>query len=226
MSKILLDVGGYSWHCVQNLIGFEHSDQIYERGALFCIDSRTSIRKDNVRFYKAQRELVDYQQAQMRKEAYAWQEVAYKRYQCVGISGLEADDVIGLHYDEGDTIISIDKDFAQLTGAQLVDYFEQPWGFTRLQKKSKLNISSPGRWLTWQLCSGDNTDGIPRIPWTFDRNSIPWVFSRKNPLKAAIELYPTQKVKDSLNCLLLPTPLYMGLDPINFALTRYEGEFP
>lgn len=225
MSKILLDVGGYSWHAVQNLVDFKHADSLYERGALFCIDSRVSIRKQNVRFYKAARELVNYQQSEMRKQAYEWQAVACKRYKCVGIDGLEADDVIALAYKEGDTIVSIDKDFAQLIGVRLVDYYETPWGFDRLQKKSKFHISTPGRWLTFQLVTGDNTDGIPRIPWTWDRTSIPWCFSRSNPLKAAIELFPTRRVEDSLNCLLLPTPLYLGLNPVEFALNRYEGEF-
>ncbi len=218
----LIDLSGLAYHVTGNLLDWQHSDILYEQGCVFCADSDTSIRKEYVPLYKSYRGLVSYEQTERKNEAKAWLQRAYKRYKCVGVDGLEGDDIIAFNYTTGDTIVTIDKDFLQLPGAQLVDFYSTPWGFERVQRKvAKFNISTPLLFLTYQLIWGDATDTIPRLLLSSDRVTGPWIMNTTCPFNTAVEVLPGQSLRDNLYCATLPTPLYLGLDPVEYIRSKY-----
>ncbi len=228
--KTLIDMGTMSWHVTGQLLGdWKYTDDLYDSGALFCFDDQQgSIRKDNIKFYKATRELVTHTQSEMRRVARAWAREAFQRYkkQSVGVTGLEADDLLALHYEYGDTVCTSDKDALQLPGVKLIDCYGTPWGFERVQRKiASFNVSTPLRWLTYQAVYGDSTDGIPRLLPSFDRKTGVWIMTRDKPFRAALGLMPPQRFIDNLNCAVLPTPLYLDLDPVMYVIKRYTDDF-
>lgn len=230
---MLIDMGFVSWRMAWEAIQSEVDpswrwlDRLVDEGALLCFDSSTSIRKATYPWYKQHRGGWEerYEKETMREYARQWCHRAKERYpfDFMQQDGLEADDFIGWYY-EGHDVLAIDKDFLQLPGIRLVDFDLVPWSFERAQKKVTPNISSPERFLAYQLLHGDTTDCIPRTIPSSDRKTIPNVLATDTPLLAAIETLPRQVAVDHLNVLLVPTPLVRHIDPIDYALRRYGYE--
>lgn len=187
-----------------------------------CADSKYSIRKEAIANYKANRANPSPDVMRMRKEINLWIDKAIQRYENVKqVRGLEADDLLVLYAGHTEGIISEDKDLLQTNYIKLVDNGMNEWGIDRVQKKTKLSLARGERWLTYQLLMGDVADNIKRSIPTKDRAIAPWCFNQKSPLRAALSIITEDTARNSLNLLLLPTPLWSGKDAIETALETY-----
>lgn len=219
------DLGGLSWTALFTYNGrgyvdrlmFEHDDLV------LCSDSRTSIRRKCYPGYKTTRLGVDPKQLERYKLAHELQLWACDRYsdRCIGRDGHEADDIMAIQFNPGDTLMTNDKDLLQVKGAKLIDFAGKPWGFERQQKKVSVNISTPALFLLYQAMYGDVTDDVKRILASRDRNTGPWILSQPVPIDAACAILPLELLKDNLNLVMLPTPLITGQDPIEAYRERY-----
>lgn len=225
MPSMLIDIGylSFTWCRVQT------RNQLLERlldaGALLCFDSHYNMRMAKYDWYKANRGAsMPAVTHELKAEAKAWQAQIKKLYPeyCLEIEGLEADDVIALELAKNDDvyIMTRDHDFLQLRNAYLVDKNMERWSVTRLTQKT-LYLEQGERYLTYQLLHGCSTDTVPRTILSSDRYTAPFVFSQPNPLRVALSMIPEQKARESLDVLLLPTPLYTNTDSIEEALARY-----
>lgn len=195
-----------------------------DKGAMFFLDDPVNSRMVRYPWYKANRTTLDPRTAALKvlaKELQLWLTATYPN-QCMQAYGHEGDDLIAYAAlngpDEGHVIIGEDKDFLQLCGAWLWTVHGDPWGIERLHKKTKLPLKQGRRFLAWQLLYGDLADNIPRRLFSKDLYTGPYVFSTDDPLSTAIEMLPEQQVRESLDVLLLPSPLLTGRDPIDQAL--------
>ncbi len=225
--RILLDVGVWSWKAVASEHLYENpweaTDKMCEAGALFCFDSRTSLRKDKYPFYKAGRS--DKSNSPMREKAHEWCRKALARYDCRAIvEGLEADDLLLYNIRPDDLTMTTDKDILQSTDAFLVGTDLVPWGIERMQRYTKLPLKRGRTFIAYQLIKGDATDNIPSLLPKFDRKLAREIMNSADPLMAAIMLFPEKDVRRNLELLLMPTPLYTSRDPIDQALGLKDGE--
>lgn len=221
---ILVDMGYFGFKQCQNPKRWEIIDHLLNNGAELCFDHPVSLRKKAYDWYKTNRgETLPKITQVIKSMSQEWQKQILHRYPayCHQEYGLEGDDIIAIQFKEGDWIIAEDKDFLQIPGAWLVDLKMEHWGFEREQKKIKHHISTPERWLTWQLLHGDVCDTIPRTLFSKDRSSIPFIFSQEHPLQTALDFITIEIARASLDVLLLPTPLYWRIDSIQYAIQKY-----
>lgn len=227
--RIVIDGGTWSWH-IAGILNNGHgdwwteTDKMIESGALLCCDSHDSLRRKHVPMYKANRKNLPPSTMKLKRIADEWTRMAQTRYQdanCLTVVGLEADDVVALIYKATDMIISRDKDFLTLPDAYLVTPTLIQWGIERQQAKTKVPLAQGERWLAYQILTGDAADGIPRLVHSKDRNTINSIMTLEHPLDMILQMFSEDTLRDSLNCLLLPTPLYTGVDPIDEARRRY-----
>lgn len=224
---IVVDMGTWSWHVIAGTLygnsRWGSTDSLCEQGSVLCMDSEVSIRRDRLPWYKANRDELSTATAHMRRLAHEWAHEATRRYSCIRAErGLEADDLVAMYAGPDDIIISLDKDLLTLPEwTYLIGPDLQPWGIERQQRRTKLPLAKGERWLTYQLLHGDRADNIPRLMYTRDRTTARHVFAQDSPLRAALEMMPERRVKESLACLLLPTPFFTDVDPIEEGLRRY-----
>src|SRR5260221_1203451 len=200
-------------------------EQMCDKGYIICIDSDQSIRKDKYDWYKTNRNNLFTQEAiELRVEIKAWRREAVKKYgDCIrAIPGLEADDLMAMYASPNDTILSPDTDMLQLVGVKLIDINPEDLATKRLAKMGKQGITQGERFMAYQLCVGDGTDTIARLLFTKDRTTIPSIMTQDHPLKTVLEMVNIDKARAHLDCLLTPTPLYSGVDPILYC-ERYYG---
>lgn len=224
-----IDFGGYSWTACAKM-KYRPAKEIWkdvhkavQNGDMFCMDSQHSIRKKNLPWYKANRIVQTPETEHLRACAWEFQNKFIKLYpdSVVAMSGLEADDLCALMASPTDWIMSTDKDLLTLTEANLVDLSGIPWGIERI--KTKLPVAQGNRWVTYQLLFGDPADNIQRLLPSKDIYSAKIIFQSANPLEAAISYLPPGLVRQHLQAICLPTPLYAAphLDPIDWALAQY-----
>lgn len=224
----IVDMGTWSWKQASAISygasKWAATDRLAENGAKFCCDSRNGIRAAAYPSYKANRKSLPAATLNLAILARDWMREARKRYDLIYMDGLEADDVCATisALDNNPKILSTDKDYMQLPAAELYGADLLPWGIERIQKKTKLPLRQGSVFLAYQLLYGDVSDGIPRALYSYDRTTGPYVFSCREPLIAAIEMLPEDVVRERLNLLMIPTPLFTGTDPIDEALHRYQ----
>ena len=223
------DMGMISYFCnTQPEFAFDPwalTDELVNDGIILCMDSEQSIRKDKYPWYKTNR-LTDMtvEAIERRLQIREWRRAAVIRYplNIRAIAGLEADDLCAMYASPGDTILTEDKDALQLEGIKLVDIHGTEWANKRLEKLSKQGITQGERFISWQLCVGDNTDTIPRLLYTKDRTTIPAIMQTEHPLKTLLGMVNIDKARDHLNCLLTPTPLHTGIDSVLYVERIYN----
>lgn len=204
-------------------------DNLIEGGAVLCLDAKTNIRKAFQPTYKANRMHKKLEPAtkELLYAAIALSRESKTRYklgqQVLYEEGLEADDLIGLYYRPGDKCVSGDKDFLQLPGIQMMDFRFEPWGFERLNKQVRTTIDTPERCLCWQMMKGDVADNIPRLIPSGERKLLSQLINGEDCLRAAVVRVGESSARDQLSLVVLPTPLYTGIDPIEYVYMRYYG---
>lgn len=221
---IYCDLGGLSWAALFTNNPKGYIDRLmFDDNVVLCSDSRTSIRKQHYPQYKTARLGVDAKQLERSRQAHELQVWACERYadRCIGREGHEADDIMASEFMPGDTLMTSDKDLLQVTGSKIVDFNGNPWGFERLQKKIKMNISTPALFLLYQAMYGDVTDDVKRILASQDRKTGPWILLQPIPIDTACNILPMELLKDNLNLVMLPTPLITGQDPLEAYKERY-----
>ena len=226
---LLVDVGYLSWNvCYGMQFGrdeWRDTDLLIDRGCKLCMDSRRSLRSEKYNWYKSNRNHLPAQTLILRKKAHKWVNQARERYpfDILEEDGLEADDVIALHYKTGDWIMTMDKDLAQLPDAVFIDRKLEHWTIERLQNKKKLKVNTPEHWLAYQLMFGDVADNIPRLLLSKDRETAKFIQAQEHPLDWLMGgILPEKRVWESLDCLIVPTPLYTGIDHYSFLANRYS----
>lgn len=223
--NLFIDVGYISFKLCISMQKDEILDKLIGQDTKLCFDSDYNLRMHTYRWYKSNRgaNLPPVTQA-LKIEAKKWQKQIKERYpsQSVEIYGLEGDDIVAMEIASCPEayVMSQDHDFLQLECAYLVDYYMQPWSIARLKQKT-LFLLQGERYLTYQLLHGCSTDTVPRTIFSRDRYTAPWCFAQPSPLRAALMLLPVELARRSLNCILLPTPLFTQTDPIEEALRRY-----
>ena len=136
---------------------------------VICTDFLSSWRKEQFKYYKANRKKVREKQEQ--KGGMDWKELfsvinqiikeidEYFPYKVISVPHAEGDDVIAVlskNFDENSIIISSDKDFSQL---HRFKYLKQ---YSPIQKKMVIT-SDPYKYLKEHIIRGDKGDGIPNI---------------------------------------------------------------
>ena len=232
---LIIDSGTLSWKIVYGMQygcdPWEFTDPMMERGALLCIDSRESVRKNTYPWYKANRKALPEATKTLLYASIEWLKQAQQRYpsNCVKWSGWEADDLCAYHFQPGnfpeslgDIVMSTDKDLLQIPDVTLVDKDKLPWSFERVNKKQKrIQIHTAEQWLVFQLLQGDVADNIPRLSPSSDRHTGRAILASPEPLRATIATYPIEEVRQRLDVLLCPSPLLTGEDALAVALRRY-----
>lgn len=224
-----VDMGGYSWTACARMkyqsakIIWNEVVKHVEGGDMFCMDSQRSIRKASLPWYKAQRQEMTPATQNLRDCAWEFQKKFTRLFPSSVLveDGLEADDLCALHASGRDHIMSTDKDMLTLKDMFLVDLSGIPWGIERI--KTKLPVSQGNRWVTYQLLFGDPADNITRLLLSRDIYSAKKIFAQPNPLEAAIAFLPPGLVREHLQAICLPTPLFVApnMDPIDWALETY-----
>lgn len=223
---LLIDTGSYAWRASYTTVfTWDRTDKLVNKGAIFCMDSPISIRQEKISWYKDQRPGKDikYPEQGKHREMVRKFIAAFKRRYTIDtwaeVEGAEADDVIGLLVKPGDTVMSLDKDMLTIPiDFDLIDTSNKQWSIERYWNKVKVPIHRGRSFLAYQLMTGDTADNIPRLVHTKDRKTMPWVMEQENPLYWAIKLLPEDRVRESLNALMLPTPLLFDLDSISEAM--------
>lgn len=225
---LIIDSGTLSWKIVYGMQygcdPWEFTDPMMERGALLCIDSRESVRKQKYPWYKANRKALPDATKTLLYASIEWLKQAQQRYPSgwVKWEGWEADDLCAYHHQPGDMVMSTDKDLLQIPDAILLDKDKLPWSFERVNKKQKrIQIHTAEQWLTFQLLQGDVADNIPRLSPSGDRHTGRAILASPEPLRATIAAYPEDEVRSRLDVLLCPSPLLTGEDALAVALRRY-----
>lgn len=222
--KIIVDCGYWAWNKAYSRqpSPWETLDALVEGGAILALDSKKSIRKEYLPWYKANRKIELTKEAQELKERSIelTQRLKY-RYpssQIAEIEGMEADDVISFTVNPGDSVMGIDKDFLTIDcDFHLIDVRFKRWGVERI--KTDLPIKRGKSFLAYQLLYGDAIDNVPRLLGRGDTYIAKWCFEGENPLQRAIDVLPPDKVRESLFALMIPSPLIFGnVDPIEYAL--------
>lgn len=228
---LFLDGGTVLWKAAfaqQNDVDpWPRLDDLIESGAVLCLDSKTNIRKVFAPYYKANRaqKTMDPATKALMYAAINLSRETVKRYklgeQVLYHEGLEADDLVGLNYKPGDGCVSGDKDFLQLPGIKMFDSKFNPWGFERLNKQVRTNIDTAERCLVWQMLKGDVADNIPRLVPSGERKLLSQLINGDDPLRAAVTRVGIPKAMEQLSLVCIPTPLHMGVDPIEYVYARY-----
>lgn len=222
---LLIDTGSYAWRASYSLnFSWAKTDHYVENGAIFCLDSNASVRHQKLPWYKQNRPKNEVQypeQAKHKAMAARFVEFFKRRYtsSCYyELDGAEADDGIAILVKPGDKVMSLDKDMLTINvDFDLIDTNNKQWGMERFWKLS-IPISRGRSFLAYQLMVGDTADNIPRLLLSSDRKTLPFVMQQENPLYWAISILPEEKVRASLNALMLPTPLLWDNDPIEEAM--------
>lgn len=192
-------------------------DEMAANGAQFYFDHPRNKRTEVFPWYKANRKELDFKTQVLKREAKDLQEWILTRYETISHmeEGKEGDDLIGdvIRYRPYEIIVAEDKDFLQFPSAKLVTYHGEEWGIERMHKP----LQRGSQFLAYQLMYGDRADNIPRLFYSKDIYTGPYVLASEHPLRTAIALLPYRRVVESLTCLLLPSPLFTGLDPIEQA---------
>lgn len=223
--KMLVDVGHISYKWAAYPRRWELLDKLLAMDAVLCFDSLSSLRRDRYSWYKSNRgELLPLATQKLQKLAKRFQVDIQRSFpaNCVSEHGLEADDILAIESETCDNcwMMTTDHDLLQLPNAFLVDQHMTPWGVDRI-KQTRLPLKQGESYLVYQLLHGCRTDTVPRTIFSKDRYTAPWVFEQESPLQAALSVLPLDLVRDSLNCLMLPTPLRTREDPIEVALEKY-----
>ena len=136
---------------------------------VICTDFLSSWRKEEFKYYKANRKIV--RDKQERKDGMDWKSLfktineiineidTYFPYKVIVVPHAEGDDVIAVlakNIHEKSIIISSDKDFSQL------HKFKHIKQYSPIQKKM-LNTADPYKYLKEHIIRGDKGDGIPNV---------------------------------------------------------------
>lgn len=103
--------------------------------------------------YKAKRKGVRRPAGYLDLMKWAWHGAQARGWEVQTLSDVEADDVLGVFYEEGDVIVSIDKDLLTIPGLHLRD------GEAREVSRLEADRNFYG-----QVLTGDSTDGYPGCP--------------------------------------------------------------
>ena len=103
--------------------------------------------------YKAKRKGVRRPAGYLDLMKWAWHGAQSRGWEVQTLSDVEADDVLGVFYEEGDVIVSIDKDLLTIPGLHLRD--------GEVREVSRLEAD---RNFYGQVLTGDSTDGYPGCP--------------------------------------------------------------
>jgi hypothetical protein len=222
--RLLIDVSYVTFKLAAYDVRWKLMDKFVEAGGELVYDSRTSLRRTAYDWYKANRgDALPPVTQRLRKLAHEMQRTCWTRYSSrLEVDGLEADDVLAMEAQDCDdcVVVTEDHDLLQLSNAWLVNQHMDPWGIDRL--KTKLPLRKGRSYLAYQLLHGCSTDTVPRRLFSRDTLTAKWVFQQTDPLRVAIELLPEDLCRESLDCLLLPCPLYTGQDSIIAALAKED----
>lgn len=228
----LIDTGYWSWHAAYGVYKAKQEGRVSNpystlesidfSNTILAIDSVTSIRKDHLPWYKANRVNAPQISEDMRiiAERLILELTHIYPSSVRAEAGLEADDVIAIYAKPNDMIFSNDKDYLQLDPKIHITNFNGEF-VTCSRFKTPFQVKRGESALAFQLMYGDVADNIPRRYYG-DKSIAEWVFNQPHPLYEAIKLIPPYQVKTSLCALALPTPLWtMGKNIINIVLDRY-----
>lgn len=103
--------------------------------------------------YKANRKKYRRPAGYLDLQKWAWRGAASRGWEVETLSDIEGDDVLGVLYEEGDVIVSVDKDMLTIPGLHLRD--------GEVREVSRLEAD---RNFYAQVLTGDSTDGYPGCP--------------------------------------------------------------
>jgi DNA polymerase-1 len=103
--------------------------------------------------YKAKRKTLRRPAGYQELQKWAWSGAAARGWEVATLPDIEGDDVLGVLYEEGDVIVSVDKDMLTIPGLHLRD------GEVREVSRLEADRSFYG-----QVLTGDSTDGYPGCP--------------------------------------------------------------
>lgn len=221
--KILIDISYLTFKWAMATARWDWLEEFMKTDVVFAFDDERNVRMETYPWYKANRgAALPPVTQQLRKMAKKFQGQIefFHPERCVRVDGAEGDDILGMLALEnpGSILVSEDHDMLQLPDAALVNQHMVPWDVDRMWKYTKLPLKRGRSFLAYQLMYGCHTDTVPRRLLTKDLYTGPWVMSQSDPLTAAMAMLPEQQVRDSLDCLLIPSPLLTGNDPIEQAL--------
>jgi 5'-3' exonuclease len=220
----IVDGGAFSWTYALIAPSAWISVRDSYVGAIICLDSAQSVRRDEVPYYKGRRSdrrktdtRIQDRRAQV---AEFWQMIrADKDLTFHSKDGYEADDLVVLNYlqavdeDKQPRVFGVDKDLLQVPG--LYSSMRMWDGSSRVIDLSSCPSRTPGYWpgtrderdvLLAQLLFGDRSDSIPRVLGRGDKYGARRLHRElEHPFSRAYELYGKQVV-DNLWQLLMPHP--------------------
>lgn len=228
----IVDVSYWAWNAAYGVYKAKQEGHIYDpfqslgfigfQNTILAIDSVSSLRKDHLPWYKANRVNAPQISEDMRiiAERLILELTHHFPSSVRAEAGLEADDVIALHVQPDDMIWANDKDYLQFDSRiHLTNFRGEFWGCERF--KTTFSIKRGESALAFQLMYGDVADNIPRRYYG-DKEVARWVFEQEHPLYEAIKLIHPQQVRTSLAALALPTTLHTpDKHLINSVLERY-----
>lgn len=242
MSRIWIDASYYAFfygYHVDTENPYAFIENVIGPQTFIAIDSKTSIRKNSLSWYKANRKDAEHSQDangyclagckrcisnEYRRRVDNILAGLQERYpnNCLMIDGYEADDIIAMNVLPTDIVFVNDKDYLTIpTRAKLMTFKHEAVTCDRF-KAPHLNVTRGNRALAYQLLHGDPVDNIPRLLLRNKAKAIE-IFNSSNALKSAIEFVGEDAAIGSLCALALPTPLLLcEPDIISCVLERHK----
>jgi hypothetical protein len=222
--RVLVDAGYISYLWARCETRWELMDRMIERGAEIVFDSPRNVRAEKYPWYKSNRgDRLPIATKVLGAEARAFRKQMWRRYSgYLRVDGLEADDVIAIESAgcSDCLVVTTDHDMLQLPNVHLMDQHLTRWGIERI--RTKLPLEQGRSYLAYQLLMGCSTDTVPRRLLSRDIHTAKFVFAQMDPLAWAVDMLPEDLARESLECLMLPTPIHYGRDAIEMALERRD----
>ena len=131
----------------------EVRDTLPDHQVVLVFGQRYSFRYGVWPQYKANRKSTRRPAGYLELQKWAWRGAAARGWGVETLSDVEGDDVLGVLYEEGDVIVSVDKDLLTIPGLHLRD------GEVRAVSRFEAD-----RNFYAQVLTGDSTDGYPGCP--------------------------------------------------------------
>lgn len=233
----IVDGGYLSWRFGSDPRYRQHWDYRQYRNVLIVWDSETSLRKQLVPTYKANRpkqEARDAAQARRREATKLFKAEVneIKGMHTYEVAGLEADDVIACFASIGEPIVVVgqDKDLLQLDGVMVVrsdgsEVQRSDW-LIRVPKRVRDVVAArlerdPLTIVLALALLGDAADNIPRLVPARRLDEFVDVLRAPCPWRAAAERYGPA-FSQNVSLTLLPYPRWLGIDESD-ALARVRS---
>lgn len=219
--KKYYDMGYLVYHYAYRpyLWGSERGMYTKFAGSVLIGEGFKSIRKQLYPWYKANRKVSKQtpQQKEVREKAkFYWKEFEGIQYETIYHPLLEADDILALKALEGYTIVTNDKDLAQIPGTieklkgNLKDNL-----YAGLPKSLHHLEMTEDRYLLTLVIYGDEADNIPRLVPKGKKGIVDSlsVYESGDPWLLALDMYGEQLI-DNLYVAVLPSP-YVAINPLS-----------